>query len=268
MSEATPDDRVERLRSRREPPPLVPVTVVERVEVTPRLLRLTFEGAGIDAMCAEPAASVRLLVPSPGTTDLILPTWNGNEFLLPGDVRPALRTFTPLSAGAPDRLDLEIVRHAGGAVSQWAELAEVGSPAALSGPGRGAEFSPTAITFHLLGDETAVPAISQLLGILAPQTTITVTAEVERDEAIRPLPPHPGASVEWLVRRPDDAPGARLVAAANELPELTETSHVWAAGEAASMQAIRKLLFDRRGVARSQTTIRGYWKPERGLAQS
>ncbi|MEZ5244870.1 MAG: siderophore-interacting protein [Acidimicrobiales bacterium] len=267
MSDASPDDRVERLRSRREPPPLVPVTVVERVEVTPRLLRLTFEAAGIDAMCAEPAASVRLLVPSPGTTELILPTWNGNEFLLPGDVRPALRTFTPLAAGAPDRLALEIVRHAGGVVSQWAEHAAVGSPAALSGPGRGAEFSPDATTFHLLGDETAVPAIAQLLDRLAPTTTITVTAEVDRDEAIRPLPPHPGATVEWVVRQQGEAPGARLVAAASELAEITGTTHVWAAGEAASMQAIRKLLFDRRGVARSQTTIRGYWKPERTADQ-
>ena len=29
------------------------------------------------------------------------------------------------------------------------------------------------------------------------------------------------------------------------------------------MQAIRKHLFDGRGLSRSQATVRGYWKPER-----
>jgi NADPH-dependent ferric siderophore reductase len=263
MSDAPPDDRLGRLRSRREPPPLVPVVVAERTEVTPRLLRLAFEGPGLDEMCTEPAASVRLLVPSPGSSELILPIWNGNEFLLPGDVRPALRTFTPLAADAPDRLHLEIVRHRGGAVSEWAEQAEVGSPAAVSGPGRGAAFAPDTTTFHLLGDETAVPAISQLLGVLSRTATISVHAEVEHETAIRPLPSHPRATVEWLVRDPGEAPGARLIAAAKGLTEISTTTHVWAAGEAASMQAIRRHLFDDRGLARSQTTIRGYWKPER-----
>ena len=236
--------------------------LVARREVTPRLLRLTFEGTAIDEMVVEPAASVRLLVPSPGAGELVLPTWNGNEFLLPGEVRPALRTFTPLSAGATDRLDLEIVRHPGGVVSQWAEQAAVGAPAALSGPGRGADFGEATV-FHLLGDETAVPAISQLLDMLAHSATIQVHAEVDHESAIQDLPEHPGCSIEWFVREPTTPPGARLVAAAAALGELAPTCHVWAAGEAASMQAIRKHLFNERGLDRAQATVRGYWKPER-----
>lgn len=262
MSESGADDRLERLRTRREPPPLVAVNVTDRVEVTPRLVRLEFDGPGIDAMVVEPAASVRLLVPSPGGDDLVLPTWNGNEFLLPDGDRPALRTFTPLDAGASDRLRLEIVRHPGGAVSEWAERVTVGDPAALSGPGRGAVFPPETEAFHLLGDETAVPAIAQLLERLPQSASITVHAEVVTDDAIRPLPDHPGAEVVWLRRAPQGRPGDRLVAAARELP-MTGTSHVWAAGEAASMQAIRKHCFDDRGMPRSRTTIRGYWKPAR-----
>ena len=262
MSESDADDRLERLRSRREPPPLVPVTVTERAEVTPRLLRLEFNGHGIDGMLVEPAASVRLLVPSPGVDELVLPEWNGNEFLLPDGERPALRTFTPLDAGATDRLRLEIVRHPGGAVSEWAERVAVGDPAALSGPGRGATFPPETETFHLLGDETALPAIAQLLEWLPRDATVTVHAEVLTDDAIRPLPGRPGAEITWLVQPPDGRPGDRLVAAARELP-MPEHSHVWAAGEAASMQAIRKHCFDERGMPRSRTTIRGYWKPAR-----
>ena len=104
-------------RIRREPPPLRVVQVVERTEITPRMLRLTFQGDGLRELVApEPASSVRLLVPSPGSDDLVLPEWNGNEFLLPGGERPALRTFTPRRFD-PDgrRIEIEIVRHPGGA---------------------------------------------------------------------------------------------------------------------------------------------------------
>jgi NADPH-dependent ferric siderophore reductase len=256
-------DRPERLRSRREPPPLIPVTVVDRAEITPRLLRLTFAGPTIDRMAAEPAASIRLLVPSPGHDELVLPTWNGNEFLLPHGVRPALRTFTPLAADGADRLALEIVRHPHGVVSQWAERAREGAAAAVSGPGRGAVFLPGTTRYHLVGDETAVPAIAQLLETLPPDVTISVHAEVEHADAIRALPERLNTTIEWLVRPDDQPPGSRLITAVKELPDLSGTAHVWAAGEAASMQAIRTHLFDERSVPRAKTTVRGYWKPAR-----
>jgi NADPH-dependent ferric siderophore reductase len=35
---------------------------------------------------------------------------------------------------------------------------------------------------------------------------------------------------------------------------------VWAAGEAAAMQRLRKHLFEERDIPRARTTIRGYWK--------
>jgi NADPH-dependent ferric siderophore reductase len=35
---------------------------------------------------------------------------------------------------------------------------------------------------------------------------------------------------------------------------------VWAAGEAAAVQRIRRYLFEERGMARAQTSVRGYWK--------
>jgi len=38
---------------------------------------------------------------------------------------------------------------------------------------------------------------------------------------------------------------------------------VWVAGEAASVQRIRKHLFDQRGMTRSAATVRGYWKQGR-----
>ena len=65
------------------------------------------------------------------------------------------------------------------------------------------------------------------------------------------------------VRQAGERPGEALVRAVETLPPMGDGDRVWAAGEAASMQAIRKHLFDARGLSRRQATVRGYWKPAR-----
>jgi hypothetical protein len=110
------------------------------------MLRLRLGGRNLEGLTvAQPAASVRLLLPSSGGHELVIPTWHGNEFLLPDGRRPTLRTFTPrrVDADAPG-LDLEIVIHSGGLASQCAEAARRSDPAAVSGPGRGYTVGPDA----------------------------------------------------------------------------------------------------------------------------
>ena len=149
----------------RRPPELRTVDVAGVEELSARMARLTVTGGELDGFeIVEPAASVRLLIPTTGTADLVMPEWNGNEFLLPNGERPILRTFTPRRFH-PDRpaLDIDIVLHADGATSRWVEEAQPGDPAAVAGPGRGYRIDRGAPGFFLAGDETAIPAIAQLL---------------------------------------------------------------------------------------------------------
>ena len=44
------------------------------------------------------------------------------------------------------------------------------------------------------------------------------------------------------------------------LSDLVPGARVWVAGEAATMQRIRRDLFEHRGLSRAQATVRGYWK--------
>lgn len=260
------DDRLARLtRLRREPPPLLPVVVVDRVELSRRLLRLTFIGAGLRSLVVdEPAASVRLLVPTPVTGELVIPEWDGNEFLLPDGSRPALRTFTPLRVdNDAGRLDLEIVRHPGGAVSDWAEIVEPGAPAAISGPGTGYGFPGGAHRLMMLADETALPAAVQL-AMAAPQTmALSIHVEVVSEDAVIDVDRRDGDSIEWHVTEPGAVPGGRLVDIVRSLDALPTGTDLWAAGEASAMHAIRTHLFDTLGVDRQRGTVRGYWKPAR-----
>ncbi|HET9772440.1 MAG TPA: siderophore-interacting protein [Acidimicrobiia bacterium] len=251
-------------RVRREPPAYRQVTVRQVTELTPRLVRVTLTGPELKGLVVEqPAASVRLLLPSPGASELVMPTWNGNEFLLSDGSRPAIRTLTPLRLDpeAPS-LDVEIVVHDGGTLSAWALAANEGDEAALSGPGRGYPVDDNATAFLLAGDESALPAIGQLLEVLPDDTPVRALIEVADPAARLDLPAHPNATIEWL-DLPDGAPPGDTIVTAVTAADLSDGTRIWAAGEAAAMQRIRRLLLDDRGLPRSATWIRGYWKTGR-----
>ena len=140
-----------------------------------------------------------------------MPAWNGNEFLLPGGDRPTIRTLTPRRVDADElELDVEIVVHGNGIASRWAASATPGTRAAISGPGRGYTIDRDAPPFVLAGDETAIPAMSQLLELLPAETPVAVHVEVARPDARLALP---GAPVRHgQLARPPRARTARRCA--------------------------------------------------------
>ena len=248
-------------RLRREPPAFRQVEVRRVERLTPRMVRVTLGGAELGGFTVEqPAASVRVLLPSPGAGELVVPTWNGNEFLLPDGRRPTIRTFTPWRVDAEAlELDVGIVVHGGGVASEWAASAEPGRPAAISGPGRGYTVDRDAPAYLVAGDETAVPAITQVLDAIPDTTPVQVRIEVAHADGRLALPAHPSANVEWCELPRGVPPGDALGTAVSDV-DLPDGARVWAAGEAAAVQRIRRHLFDDRGLARAQTSVRGYWK--------
>lgn len=217
------------------------------------------EGLTVD----QPAASVRVLLPPPGESALVVPEWTGNEFLLPGDRRPVIRTLTPWRLHGDGRaLDLGIVLHGSGAASGWAASAAPGDPVAVSGTARGydvdAAVAAGATGFFLAGDETAIPAITQLLAALPAGVAVRVAVEVGHPDARLALDGG-RADVDWHDLEPGRSPGDALVEAVRAA-DLPAGTRVWVAGEAAAVQRARRHLFEERGLARAQATVRGYWK--------
>lgn len=253
------------IRSRREPPLFRPAAVVDVVDRSDRLVRLTLAGpalAGLDI--GLPAASVRLLVADDPSRPADLPIWNGNEFLRADGTRPTIRTLTPVGFDASTAaLEVEIVLHGDGPLSAWASSRPLGSSTAVSGTGRGYTVDPGARSFVLAGDESAIPAIAVLLGAIAPTATVTVLIEAVVPVVPVTLPHHPRATVSWLGLEPGARPGDALGAAVAAL-DLEPDVRVWAAGEAAGVHRLRQHLFDERGIARSRAVVRGYWKIGRG----
>lgn len=237
----------------------------EVTALTATMSRVTLRGAELAELeVAEPAASVRLLVPDTSGA-LELPQWNGNEFLRADGSRARIRTLTPVvlrRGEAAAELDLDVVLHDDSPLGDWVRSASPGEPTAVSGVGSGYPVDPDATDYLLLGDESAAPAVATLLEALPAHVSVQVHLERREVAEQVPLPEHPGATVHWSVQPAGAAPGATLVDAAAAAP-LEAGTRIWAAGEAAAVQRVRKLLFDERAVPRSHAVVRGYWKAGR-----
>jgi len=228
------------------------------------LYRITLNGSELEGLVVEqPASSVRVLLPSASDGSLVIPRWTGNQFLLPNDERPIIRTLTPRRVDAEKlELDVDVVVHDGGAASAWAEAAQAGDAVAVSGPARGYSIETNEAAqsdFYLAGDETAIPAISQLLEALPPSRPVHVTIEIAAPQAQIVLPDRPQTTISWRHLPEGAPPGETLVAAVAD-SDLGPQTRVWVAGEAAAVQRIRRHLFEGRGLARNRATVRGYWK--------
>ena len=248
-------------RLRREPPAFRRVEVRRWEDRSPRLRRLTLAGPELAGLPEGlPAASVRLLLPR--RDDVEVPQWDGNEFRFADGTRPPIRSLTPrrtATDGDDPELDVEIVLHGAGALSSWASGVTAGAPVAVAGTGRGYTVDPDGRDIVLAGDETALAAIAVLLEALPQAARVRVLVELADPSGRVELPGHPGAVVSWHDLPPGAPPGDALVAGVEAL-ELDPAVRVWAAGEAAAVQRIRRHLFEQRGLARSQAVVRGYWK--------
>jgi NADPH-dependent ferric siderophore reductase len=254
------DDAEAVQRVRRQPSPFRRVTVAAIDDLSPHMRRFVLAGPELDGFAIDaPGASVRLLLPPRGADAIVMPTWTGNQFELPTGERAPIRTFTPRRVTSdPPTLTIDIVLHERGAASDWARTVAVGDQTAVSGPGRGYDIDPATTSYLLLGDATAIPAISQLLEALPSTASVDVEIEVAHAEERLDLPEHAGATVTWHTGVEGAVPGDRLVAVVEGLAPIPGA--IWAAGEAAAMQRIRNLLFVEAGLPRSQATVRGYWK--------
>ena len=96
------------VRTRREPPRFRRVEVVRVDPQGPRMVRVTLTGAELGGLdIGLPAASIRILLPRPLSDEVVLPVWNGNEFLDEDGSRPVIRTVTPLGFDT-ERLELAV----------------------------------------------------------------------------------------------------------------------------------------------------------------
>jgi NADPH-dependent ferric siderophore reductase len=190
---------------------------------------------------------------------------------LPAAKKPLVRTITVRSADAAAReLTVDIAVHGDhGAAGPWAAKATPGQSAYLMGPSGAYSPDPAADWHLMVGDETALPAISVALEALPSNAIGQVFIEVADPADEIPLAAPDGVQINWIVRggradlvgeerAGDHSPLVEAVKTAHWLPGQV---HAFVHGEAqAVMHNLRPYIRKEHGVDAKWASISGYWR--------
>ncbi|WP_086823671.1 siderophore-interacting protein [Allokutzneria sp. NRRL B-24872] len=227
--------------------------VVEREELTPRMVRLTLRGEELTGFHSYQADDhVKIVFPDADGT-LRRPERNDGGTLDWPRPFPTTRDYT-VRRHSGDTLVLDLVLHEGGIASEWARAAEVGELVTVAGPPGGKAFPYTHDHYVLAVDATGLPAAARWLEDAPPGSTVHLVSEVDDPvEHDYPLPERAGLTVIRLVR---DGVGSDLAETVFGLG-LPEGTFLFAAGEANDIKPLRSW-------AKDLSSVTGYWK--RGVA--
>lgn len=238
---------------------------VRRFErVTPRSVRVTLYGEDLAEFALHGVAEhIKVAFPAPGQERPVMPTWTDEgPVYLPGVPRPILRTYTPRRF-RPDvlELDVEFMLHedATGVASGWAARVAVGDQVVVTSPGGPYRFDPDAREFVLAGDESALPAIAQVIESLPADARAKVFLEVEDAAEEQALSSEAAVTVQWI-HRDGNAQSGELLERELRALEIADGTKVFVACEAGIMRNIRRYLLQERGLAREAIHTHGYWK--------
>ncbi len=230
--------------------------------------RITLSGAEL-AGFEHTGPNVKVFVPRRDQVRPVLPELDRDtgRYLWPApEERPTMRTYTVRRYDSErGELDVDFVLH-GGVASSWARQAHAGDFLGVLGPG--GKNCRNADWYLLVGDETALPAISALLERL-PATArgrafIEVADATEQQDLVGP----PGLGVTWLHRDGVPAGHSELLGSTVRMLDLPPEADIsaWVSGESTMVRGIRRHLRNERGLDADSVLAIGYWK--RGLIET
>lgn len=230
--------------------------------VTPHLVRVTLGGADLEGFHSPGFDDhAKLFFPDEATGALTLPTAGPDGPVWPEGRKPTMRDYTPRRFDAEaGTLAIDFALHVAGPATRWARQAAPGQRLGVGGP-RGSFLVPTAFDGHLLiGDDTALPAISRRLAELPAGARALVLAEVDGPADHVALPSAADVTLAW-VHREGAAPGAVPLLDALRAATLPAGDlHAWIGCESAAAKALRAHLVGERGLNPKWVRASGYWR--------
>ncbi|ONI75163.1 NADPH-dependent ferric siderophore reductase [Actinosynnema sp. ALI-1.44] len=234
----------------------VTVTAVRRL--SERMARITLTGDEIAEFdYAGPDHLARVFFPV--CEDFRLPVteqWWPELQAMPVERRPVMRNYTVRRMDhARGEMDIDFVLHGdSGPASAWACAAKPGDRIGVLSDG--AEYRPGDADWQLLiGDETAIPAITGMLETLRTpaHTFFEVADELDVIDVASPA--------TWLYR--SGTRGAKVLEALRGMAFPEGKPYVWVAGESTLATSVRRYLVNERSIDKKQIYFCGYWRADR-----
>ena len=216
--------------------------VREASRLTPNMIRLVFGGRELAAYASSGRADERLVIEFPASG---------------GTLRSyTVRCWDPVRA----ELTVDVVAHAGGVASTWAEGARPGDQVRLS-DARGWYLPPQECSWQLLvADMTGLPALGRIVEELDPGVRAHVIVEVLAVEDIQELSSRAEVSYDWRIGRGNGMAPSVLPEVVQEFAPPSGPGYLWFAAEAEAARAVRRHVRRVWKWPHAQFTILGYWR--------
>ena len=216
------------------------LSIADVVDVGPRMRRITVTG--------EPLAR---FVALPGQ-DVVVHVSDGHG----GGVsrRYTIRNLN----NETRRLDLDVVMHGHGPGAAWAASVATGDDVEVFGP-RGKVLVADARWQLFVGDESAIPAIAEMVAALPAGTAAAALIEVTDADDEQPIGATGRVDVRWLHRLVAPAGESELLGRAVsslEIPDVDRHAYLFA-----ESRVVRQLRDDLsgRGLQSHEISAKGYW---------
>ena len=254
------------------PPFFREMSVIDVRNVTPHMRRIRLRGDDL-ARYATGGLHIRLVLPPKPP---LKPKWphlgaDGRPVWPDGDYRLTNRVYTIRKINVAESwVDIDMVVHPSTGTapgSEWAMQAQVGDIVGMTGPGGGDALE--ADIYTLIGDETALPAISRILERLPATAKAIVRIEVADVHEEQVLDTAAILDLQWLHRNGAEAGTTTLlidaVKDAASLVTEGQRSFAWAGCEFDAFKAIRTFWRKECGLSRDDHMAVAYWR--RGVAE-
>lgn len=246
------------------------VLQVLRTEMlTPRMKRVIVGGDEIEGFGRGP--NIKLVIPPPGAAE---PEWplkgpNGGAIWPDHPRRPAVRTYSVSAFDARSgELSIDFVLHGrNGPAANWASRAKPGDQLGVGGPG--GRTLRESDWYLFVGDQSALPAIANMLSGLPPSARGRAIIEIPNRDERQPISHPLNLEITWLYRDASASAGERTEAlqdcASNAWWPTGANAFVWAGGESEIIRAVRSHFRQERKMTPRQLLAIGYWR--RGMTE-
>lgn len=233
----------------------------ERIRTLTRAERVQVSATATLAGIREIAPSytrIRLVAPGLDAYHPTLPA-DGIKLEVPHGTGTSMRAFSVAARPAGDVVEVDILRHHGGAVGDWIRSARLGDELRLHAVRREYAIGDGIETHLIIADASALPAAASIVRSIPPVHRVHAWVQAPAPGDIESLlPPHPGLELhphigaDW---------GEELLTELAPVLGPGRTAHLqaWVAAEAGTVAALRRELTGA-GVSRDDLFAAAYWK--------
>ena len=234
------------MKTKKRPPPRA-LKVLRKNFVTPHMLRVTLGGTELDGFPTDANGSY---------IKLRLAEAEGDA------KKPLVRTYTVRHYDPENReLDVDFVIHdSDGPAANWARSCKPGDEIMVGGPGPKKLLDFSADWFLLVGDMSALPAISANIERMGPDAKGYALLEIIHENDRQDIDSPPNLQIEWIENNDPESPNTILLDHVKALNWLPGRPSVWVAGEFSQSLSIRSLMKKGRNLTREQMYASSYWQ--------